>query len=119
LQIKDTYLRAFDLTAALQEKKRLEEQAARLAEHKRQQEEKRQQVISQEPKTIVVDGNAGLEEAKPGDRVVFGGEPITAPIEIVVDFRVWATNEQLKALGQYMRASGIKYGKVPTEKEAI
>jgi glucan-binding YG repeat protein len=117
LQIKDTYLRAFDLTAALQEKKRLEEQAAKLAEHKRQQEEKRQQ--AQEPKTIIVDGNVGLEEAKPGDRIVFGGEPITAPIEIVVDFRVWATNEQLKALGQYMRANGIKYGKVPTEKEAI
>jgi hypothetical protein len=31
----------------------------------------------------------------------------------MVDFRVWATEEQLQALGQYMKSNGIRYGKVP------
>lgn len=115
LQIKDTYLKSFDLSAALQEKTRLEERAAKLAEYKRQQEEKRrqqeQQAIAPEPEPMPVPTQ----------------EPTTIPVEpkpklIQVDFRVYATSEQLQALGQFMRANGIKYGKVPAgndERQAI
>lgn len=43
----------------------------------------------------------------------------TAQPEVLVrDFRVWATREQLNALGAFMKANGIKYGKVPKEAQA-
>lgn len=37
------------------------------------------------------------------------------PEMLIRDFRVWATREQLNALGAFMKANGIKYGKVPKE----
>ena len=40
------------------------------------------------------------------------------PEMLVRDFRVWATREQLNALGAFMKANGIRYGKVPKEAQA-
>lgn len=37
------------------------------------------------------------------------------PEMLVRDFRVWATREQLNALGAFLKANGIRYGKVPKE----
>lgn len=105
-QIKDTYLKAFDLTAALGEKKRLEEQAARLAEYNRQQAEKKAQQEAQKAEAI----QTPAEEPK---RPV--AKEIEAPKEqptFSLDFRVWGTVEQLNALKQFMLDNGIKYGKV-------
>lgn len=129
-QLKDFYLKNYDLTATLQEKKRLEEQAAKLAEYNRQQEDKRQQAAKQasenkqqteparEPKTVVIDGTTGFEGLKPGDRVVFGGEPETPkPQEFFMDFRVWGTRDQLLNLKEFLVSNGYRYGKVPTESE--
>jgi hypothetical protein len=113
LQIKDTYLRNFDLTAALQEKKRLEEQAARLAEHKRQQEEKKRQV--QDTQTEV----RPPYSVKPVGQIVLtpGAEPENKVF--VLDFRVWVTAEQLRTLKQFLVNNDIKYGKVPEERKVI
>jgi hypothetical protein len=111
LQIKDTYLKNFDLTAALQEKKRLEEQAAKMAEYQRLQKE-REAAASSEPKQT--------EEAKLQQKVIPAEEasfPKQEPVEPEVqlfkmDFRVWASREQLTALKQFLVDNGIKYGKV-------
>lgn len=35
----------------------------------------------------------------------------------VMDFRVWATRDQLACLADYLKSNGIKYGRVPTNKE--
>lgn len=115
LQIKDIYLREFDLTAALQEKKRLEEQSAKMAEYNRQQEERKRQ--AQETQTEVTRPQSSI---KPENKVVLtpGVEPDDKMF--MLDFRVWATTEQLRALKQFLVDNGIKYGKVPTEeREAI
>lgn len=40
------------------------------------------------------------------------------PEMLVRDFRVWATREQLNALGAFLKANGIRYGKVPKEAQA-
>ena len=115
LQIKDIYLREFDLTAALQEKKRLEEQSAKMAEYNRQQEERKRQ--AQESQTEVTRPQSSI---KPENKVVLtpGVEPDDKMF--MLDFRVWATTEQLRALKQFLVDNGIKYGKVPTEeREAI
>jgi hypothetical protein len=37
------------------------------------------------------------------------------PETLVRDFRVWATREQLNALGAFMKGNSIKYGRVPKE----
>lgn len=123
LQIKDTYLKSFDLSAALQEKTRLEEQEARLAEYKRRMEEMSRQREEQQ--------KAECRRQQEQQAVDPASEPTPMPEEkpaimpeqpepklTQVDFRVYATKEQLQALAQFMRTSGIKYGEVPTQ-EAI
>ncbi len=102
LQIKHAYLKNFDLTVALQEKNRLEEQAAKMAEYKRIEAEKR--AIKPTP----------APESKPTPAVeLTQSEPQKAPTVYEMDFRVWGTKEQIMALRQYLQDNGIKYGNVP------
>lgn len=88
LQMQDVYLRTLDLSKAVNEGKRLSEQ-------------QKQTKSPEQPIT-------GFSENKPP-------EP-QKETEITTDFRVICTPSQLKALGEYMRNNGIKYGRVPTEK---
>lgn len=112
LQIKDTYLRSFDLTLALQEKKRLEEQAAKLAEHKRQQEEKKRQEAEAQKTTTQTPPQPSI---KPENEVVLKPAVETIDEVFMVDFRIWVTTERLRGLKQFLSDNGIKYGRVPTE----
>lgn len=102
LQVKDKYLQTLDLTQALQEKTRLEEQKAKLEEFKKQQEQKTENVIQ--------DIKAKLEPV--------AEQPIEQkPIEIeqeleVIDFRVYVTSEQKRALKEFLINNNIKVGKV-------
>jgi hypothetical protein len=101
LQIKDAYLRTLDLSAALNEKTRLEQQKAKLAEFEAKKTE--------EPK-VIGPGGVDFKDLKPGDRVQF------APTEETVheiDFRVWATSAQLNGLKAYLKLNNIKFGRVP------
>lgn len=115
-QVIITYLKGFDLTAALQEKKHQEEQAAKLAEYKRQQEEKKQQAQAEPEKQVkVIDGkDDNWNTLKPGDVVEFA-EPAQEPIPeekmYTIDFRVTATAVQLQALKQFFVDNNIKYGR--------
>jgi hypothetical protein len=103
LQIKDAYLQNFDLAAALQEKTRLEEQAAKMAEYKRIQAE-RQNAIKPTP----------VVEPEPTPPVTETQKPEQTKTEPIymLDFRVWGTREQLSGLQNYLKANGLKYGKV-------
>ena len=124
INIKDVYLKAFDLTASLQEKTRLEEQAAKLAEHKRQQEEakvrakqayERNQASSGTVSQTPIETNVKPVEAGQAE---FEMKPANKPVAeqlTVIDFRVWATKDQLNALKQFLVSNGIRYGKVPTQ----
>lgn len=124
LQIKDTYLKNFDLTEALQEKKRQEEQAEKLAEHKRIQaeklaEQKRQQQEKEQAAKLKTEQAEEIkpEPKQPAQEVEYAAptEPIkTAEVEkvYVMDFRVWGTREQLLALKQFLGDNNYKYGKV-------
>ncbi|WP_352416114.1 DUF1351 domain-containing protein [Oscillibacter ruminantium] len=80
-QVLDVYLRTFDMSAALAEKTRLEAAQKRMEEYDAAQQ-KAVQEAAQEPKTVVIDGTPGHDfcDLKPGDRVVFGGSPVTADI---------------------------------------
>jgi hypothetical protein len=95
LQIKDTYLRTLDLSAALNEKTRLEAQKQKLAEFEAKRE------------------NTGDPEPAPATAFGRTSEPEPEQPVITVDFRVWATAEQLAALKAFLKDSNIKYGPVP------
>lgn len=84
LQLKDYYFRTFDLAATLQEKTRLEESEKKLAELANKQ--------AQEPIVTPTQVNNELKQ---------------------IDFRVWATREQLQQIQQFLKEKNIKYGKVP------
>lgn len=86
--LKDYYLRTFDLTATLQEKTRLEENEKKLAELSQKQ-------AQEQPKPIKVEETPKQELKQ-------------------VDFRVWATQEQLNTIKEFLIQNNIKYGKVPT-----
>lgn len=78
LQIKDTYLQTLDLSSALGEKTRLEQQKSKMAEYEARQAALEALRKSDESKTIVVNGDTDLRDARPGDHIVFGGDPVTA-----------------------------------------
>lgn len=123
-QVKGVFLKDFDLAAALAEKERIIRQREELERVKAEQERRR----------VVDAGTPGaFDGLRPGDVVRFGGpgcvEAATdtrTPISpenaataipgadssneklLVVTFRIRVTGSQLKGLGDYMRANGIR-----------
>lgn len=92
-QVTDKYLQTLDMSAALAEKARLEEQAEAL-----------RKVVPQEPKVHVAPDD-GIPPMEPEGEY----EKVLNP----VDFRVWATREQLMRLKAFLKENNIKYGRVP------
>jgi len=121
LQAKDAYLKTFDLTMALQEKKRLEEQAAKLAEHQRLQKEK--EARAKEARDLE---KARLQQTQPPAQsqptpkppVQEAPAPAPEPTQpeqpkiYEMRFKVHATISQLKALRQFFEENNIKFEKV-------
>ncbi len=89
MHLKDYYLRTFDLAATLQEKTRLEESEKKLAELATKQAP--EQPKPQEPSVTPTQADNELKQ---------------------VDFRVWATKEQLQAIKEFLTQNQIKYGSV-------
>lgn len=106
LQIKDVYLRTFDLAQALQEKTRLEERKVKLEEH--EQAYQKMNLQEQEKKQ---------EQEQPHQQVQQQAEVTQIPQETKqIDFRIWATSEQLNLLKNFLIENNIKYGRVPVER---
>lgn len=103
-QIKDTYFRTLDLGQALVEKQRLEKQKELLATIKQQQVEVKIDPINNIDSVDSVRYAVGIDNSN---------EESTSVEEkmISVAFRVECTESQLKALGEFMKANGIKYGR--------
>lgn len=103
-QIKDTYFRTLDLGQALVEKQRLEKQKELLTTIKQQQVEVKVDPINNIDSVDSVRYAVGIDNSN---------EESTSVEEkmISVAFRVECTESQLKALGEFMKANGIKYGR--------
>lgn len=97
LQVKDTYLQTLDLSAALREKERLEKAKAAQEEYKRRLEAQESEKKAEEAPTRSESKSESLPEQEIKQ----------------IDFRVWATAEQLAALKAFLKDSNIKYGPVP------
>lgn len=103
-QIKDTYFRTLDLGQALVEKQRLEKQKELLTTIKQQQVEVKVDSINNIDSVDSVRYAVGIDNSN---------EESTSVEEkmISVAFRVECTESKLKALGEFMKANGIKYGR--------
>lgn len=103
-QIKDTYFRTLDLGQALVEKQRLEKQKELLTTIKQQQVEVKVDSINNIDSVDSVRYAVGIDNSN---------EESTSVEEkmISVAFRVECTESQLKALGEFMKANDIKYGR--------
>lgn len=103
-QIKDTYFRTLDLGQALVEKQRLEKQKELLTTIKQQQVEVKVDLINNIDSVDSVRYAVGIDNST---------EESTSVEEkmVSVAFRVECTESQLKALGEFMKANGIKYGR--------
>lgn len=111
-QVLDVYLRTLDMSTALAEKTRLEDQQKRMEEYEAARQ-KADQEAPQGPKTVVIDGTPGhdLCDCKPGDHVIFGGSPVTAdiPPEKLKTIKV-IFYDTTEAFRHDMRALTEKYG---------
>ena len=110
-QIKDTYFKTLDLGQALVEKQRLEKQKE-LQEQlaKPQLEEVKVELVN----SIDVDAADAMRYAIGNIAGVDTSNEESNQVEekmVSVAFRVECTESQLKALGEYMKANGIKYGR--------
>jgi len=106
LQMKDIYLKTFDVSKALAEQSRLEEQDRKLAEIKKKQEAEsiqHQPQVEKEPARVlaepVTSAKAESNEITPvkTERVVSG------------IFKVIAEPSKIKALAAFMKENGIKF----------
>lgn len=111
----DVYKQTRDLGAVM--RKSAELKARREAEEKRKAELDAAVRAAKENKATRVFDAAdpdAFAKAKPGDVISFGGAAKSAEDEIVtVDFRVECSKRQLASLKGFLRANGIKYGRVP------
>ena len=100
--VKRVYLERLDLAAALAEKDRIERERQALAAYEATTKGEPEKATEQQTEALPP------EPAKE--------EPTTAvPAMYTVDFRVWATAEQLAALKTFLVDNGVKYGKVPAK----
>jgi hypothetical protein len=104
-QIKDTYFRTLDLGQALVEKQRLEKQKELLTTIKQQQVEVKVDSINNIDSVDSVRYAVGIDNSSEESTLV-------EEKMISVAFRVECTESQLKALGEFMKANGIKYGRI-------
>jgi hypothetical protein len=94
------------------EKVRAEREAAARAAAEREAEERRQAAAKARE---ALENAEGTEiHAAPENDEINEAEPVQPEI-LVRDFRVWATREQLNGLGAWLKANGVRYGKVPKE----
>jgi len=105
-RVKGVYLRRFDLADAMREKAAIENERRMLAEYEAKKAAEKHEIHSAEPVL-----SAGRTVESPAEETPLKNEnKASEPIQI--DFRVWATREQLNELKSFLVSNGIKYGKV-------
>lgn len=98
------------LEAAEQERRAAQEAARKEAEARRAEQERRERErAAEQAEEETVEIEVVTDEG--GDTPPWYADEPEKPLN-QVDFRVWATDEQLGLLARFLRENGIKYGKV-------
>lgn len=101
-QVKHVYLERLDLAAAMNEKERIQREREAMAAYEAARKAETEKHVEQQPEP--------QPAAQPAKETT-----LAAPAMYAVDFRVWATAEQLAALKAFLVSNGIKYGKIPAK----
>lgn len=101
----DIYAQTLDLSKAIAEQKRFEEQKRRREEMEAKKAAQAKAKAEEAPTPWVPTGSA--PPTRPADTKKTIEQPVTQ-----MDFRVWATKEQLDGLKKYLLDNHIKYGRV-------
>lgn len=108
------YMKAFSLSDALQEGRRLDE-LEKVMEERRQAQEReaaaRTEQTIHHPENTPIPRDETLEESKQEETGKKGATEIPDPV-MYLDFRVWGTKGQLMELRKYLIENGLKFGKV-------
>lgn len=112
----DTYKRTLNLSAAIQEGRRLSEiqrrKAAAEEEQRRKQEEESRRKAEEILETV-----EELEKKETDEKASCDHNGQQTSEKIMIDFRVNATREQLAALKNFLQENQIEYGPVPKKGE--
>lgn len=122
-EMKEVYLRNFDMNEALKEKQRLEEAEQRKLEFeakRKQQEEERLQRQKEQAQKVIDAGVRATQKAETPDPINSATKPLEKHPQIAeptytLDLRVIGTAEQLNSLKQYLKQNNIAFGPVPKE----
>ncbi|WP_319583916.1 DUF1351 domain-containing protein [uncultured Pseudodesulfovibrio sp.] len=122
-QVIRVYLKGFNVAAALAEDKALKDAAAKQEAYRKQREEAKAAAEAEEKARREAAAQAAPEppaQPEPPRQSAPAAAPQTQPEPVThcVEFRVWATGDQLTALGNFMNANGIKYGRVEDRQAA-
>ena len=126
--MKEVFLRDYDIGAALAERNRLEaaEQKRKLyAEEQARKKAEREAKLKAEAERVIAAGNAPAQKQKAAEPqssqktsqqepspVTDRMETVEEPVH-VLDFRVYATAAQLAGLKNYLKSNGIRFEPVP------
>ena len=126
--MKEVFLRDYDIGAALAERNRLEaaEQKRKLyAEEQARKKAEREAKLKAEAERVIAAGNAPAQKQKAAEPqssqktsqqepspVTDRMETVEEPVH-VLDFRVYATVAQLAGLKNYLKSNGIRFEPVP------
>ena len=110
--VKDVFLRTLNIAEALAEKARIEKRREDLRRYEEAQAAKKAQAAQADMRpTPAVSEPEPRREAEKIDTGVNTPQQENAPL--CVDFRVYATSEQLAKLKAFLVENGIRYGRVP------
>lgn len=128
--MKEVFLRDYDIGAALAERNRLEaaEQKRKLyAEEQARKKAEREAKLKAEAERVIAAGNAPAQKQKAAEPqssqktsqqepspVTDRMETVEEPVH-VLDFRVYATTAQLAGLKNYLKSNGIRFEPVPKQ----
>lgn len=114
-QIRDVYVRTLDLSTALQEKTRLEEQGQRLAERRAAKEAEEAQrreraaELERERQAYLEAGEGRQPEAQEAAGAPGAGEAATAQPVYMVGLEVYGSREQLELFQSFLNENSIFY----------
>lgn len=121
-RVKAAFLRRFDLSDAIAEKEKIQDENRRLAEYELKKKAEERVKAEAEAQAAEKTSQCAVETENKADKVIEppqeekSVETATVALEtdslIKIDFRVWATKQQLDNLKQFLIVSGIKYGRV-------
>lgn len=105
------FYKTHDLSATVRKNQELIAMKAAEEQRRREAEERKEREAREDTERIAAEIERLRGAVKIAEKAEEPADPEESPAVHVIDFRVWATQEQLSALKSFLIQSGIRYGK--------